>query len=243
MSDMNKTFNLVRTCVFGVASLFAFLELALGAAITNYTTTRFFGGYFAFAALGIATAILTFLTLPVMLLLSLNRKGAVTSMVAIEVGWTWFLWIMWLSVGSSTASIFAVTNCNIRFDTELETLCREVQAFEAFGFLTWIMLFAYNVTLIFLVIRQQMRGNTGVWTGYMLETDFTAAGPSYSGGTPEYKGSPNNMSNNNMANNNMGNFAPQYPPAQQASQPGGYVTQPAMSPQHTPATMSPYPQV
>jgi len=236
MSDTNRTFTLVRTVVFGVATLFAFLELALGAAITNYTSTRFLGGYFSFAALGIATAILTFLTLPVMLFLSLNRKGAITSMVAIEVGWTWFLWIMWLSVGGSTASIFTITNCNITFDNALESLCREVQAFTAFGFLTWIMLFAYNITLIVFVVRQQMRGNSGVWTGYILETDFAAAGPSsYSGGASEYKG------NNN---NNTGNFAPQYPPAQVANQPGGYVTQQAMAPQHTAATtMSPYPQV
>ena len=28
-----------------------------------------------------------------------------------------------------------------------------------------------------LVIRQHMRGNSGVWTGYVTETDFAAAGP------------------------------------------------------------------
>lgn len=48
----------------GVSILFAFLVLALAGAITNYTTTFFLGAYFQFAALGIATAVLTLLTLP-----------------------------------------------------------------------------------------------------------------------------------------------------------------------------------
>jgi len=223
VQDVNQTFGFVRKIAFGVASVFAFLELALGAAITNWTSTNFFGGYFSFAALGIATGILTFLTLPVMLFFSLNRKGAIVNMVAIEVGWTWFLWIMWVSVGGSAASIFWITDCTDHWDTNAETVCREVQAFTAFGFLTWIILFAYNMALIFFVIRTHMRGNSGVWTGYISETDFGAVGNSY-GNSVEHKGSPG--------------FAPQYPPAQSMGSPG-YGGQPVV-PQHT---GSPYPQV
>ena len=71
-----------------MATAFAFAVLVLAALITHFTSSLYFGGYFSFAALGIATSILTFLTLPVMLVLSMNRKGAVTSMIAIEVAWT-----------------------------------------------------------------------------------------------------------------------------------------------------------
>jgi len=222
--DPNATFAFVRKTVFVVASVFAFLELALGSAITNWTSTNFFGSYFSFAALGIATGILTFLTLPVLLFLSIKRQNAITSMVAIELGWTWFLWIMWLSTAGSAASVFWITDCTNHFDSEAETICREVQAFTAFGFLTWIILFAYNILLMVLVIRQHMRGNTSVWTVYIMEVDFAASGP-LSGSGIESKASPS--------------FAPQYPPTQVDAV--NYAGPPVMTPQ--PTTTSPYPQV
>lgn len=50
-----------------MASLFAFIVLALGASIINFTTTQFIGGgYFSFAALGVANGVLTLFSLPVM---------------------------------------------------------------------------------------------------------------------------------------------------------------------------------
>ena len=35
---------------------------------------------------------------------------------------------------------------------------------------------AYNVVLVFLAVRQHTRGNTAVWNGFILETDFAAPG-------------------------------------------------------------------
>jgi len=68
-----------------VATAFAFAVLVLAALITHFTSSFYFGGYFSFAALGIATSILTFLTLPVMLVLSMSRKAAIPSMISIEI--------------------------------------------------------------------------------------------------------------------------------------------------------------
>lgn len=48
--------------------------------------------------------------------------------------------------------------------------------------------FFYNITLYVLIIRQHMRGNSNVWTGFITETDFAAAGPNsagYSNKAPE----------------------------------------------------------
>jgi len=216
----------MRTWVFSLATFFAFLEIALGAAITNLTIMDF-NVFFVFAALDIAAAGLTILTLPVMLILSRYRKGAFTSIVAIEVGWIWVLCALWLSVGALSKSDLPVDVCIFLFDNQL---CPETQALTAFGFLTWILLFVYNMTFMTLVFRQQMRGNTSIWTGYVLETDFAAPGPSY--------GDPSESKGNNI---NMGNFTPQNPPVQVASQPGGYVPQPTTNAQA--ATTSPYPQV
>jgi len=234
------SFAVIRAGVFVTATVFALLELALGAAITNLTTTKFGGGYFSFAALGIATAILTFCTLPVMLFLSMRRSGAIPSMVASEFGWTWLLWIMWIAVGGSAANIFGNTNCNLNFIVPVETLCREVQAFEAFGFLTWIILFAYNIILTYIIVTESTRGNAGIWTTYIMQVDFAGSAqnaPQPSTGVVENKADSTN-------------FAPQYPPTQSpvgspASPNLNYasVGQPAMNTHNTGATMSPYPQV
>ena len=87
-------------------SLFALIVIILSGLVTNFSDS-FLGGFFNFAALGIATGLLTLLTLPAMfvassiffsrdfltlneprLALSMVRKGAFTSMIALEIGWT-----------------------------------------------------------------------------------------------------------------------------------------------------------
>ncbi|KIM42808.1 hypothetical protein M413DRAFT_444461 [Hebeloma cylindrosporum] len=176
VQDLNSTFQLVRTVIFGTVTVFAFIVLALCASITNYTSTYYYGGYFPFAALGIAVAVLTLLTLPAMLYLSLNRKGAFTSLTGLEFGWTSFLWILWLALGGNSAGILWLGDCGYWLTGKGESMCRQSQAVTAFGFLNWIALFAYNITLLVLLIRQQMRGNS-VWNGYITETDFAAPGP------------------------------------------------------------------
>jgi hypothetical protein len=123
MVELNNTFRLVRTLVFGTlcgwlliegaqsffsvatTSLFALIVIILAALVTSYTGN--FGGFYNFAALGIATGVLTLVTLPAMfvpffffslqvfltlhesrLCISRVRKGAFTSMIALEIGWT-----------------------------------------------------------------------------------------------------------------------------------------------------------
>ncbi|KAJ3496998.1 hypothetical protein NLJ89_g10408 [Agrocybe chaxingu] len=140
--DLNRIFGLVRTGVFGVVSLFALIAIILAAIVTNWTNTYYLLGYFPSAALGIATGILTILTLPVMWFLSVKRKGAVTSMIVVEIAWTWFLWIMWVAVGGSTAGTFWIGSCEglsvLRGAGSAETACRSTQGLTAFGFLNWI---------------------------------------------------------------------------------------------------------
>jgi len=165
--------------VFGAATLFAVIAIVLAGLITNYTDT-FLGGFFSFAALAIATGLLTLLTLPTMLIISRIRKGAFTSMIAVEIGWIWFLWIMWLAVGASTAStgILFIDRCGdyARFGSLVEAACNETSALTAFGFLSWIFLMFYHITLVTLTFRQHLRGYTGVWTSDVTETDFDATG-------------------------------------------------------------------
>ncbi|CAA7270676.1 unnamed protein product [Cyclocybe aegerita] len=204
--DLNRIFGLVRTGVFGVVSLFALIAIILAALVTNFASTHFFS-HFGFAALGIATGILTILTLPVMWFLSVKRKGAITSMTVFEIAWTWFLWIMWVSVGGSTVNTFWFVGCedaSSLITGDLETACRSTQGLAAFGFLNWIALLFFNIFLLTLAIRQHMRGHTGIWTSYVTEVDFTA--PSVSGASG-FSGYPAQSVEAKPAN-----FAPQYPP-------------------------------
>lgn len=87
---------------------------------------------------------------------------------------------------------------------------------------------SYNTFLLILVIRQQMRGVPGAWTGYISETDFGAQASQ-----PAYPAAQ-------MTNANPG-YAPQaqYPPMPQPQQP-----QPAQVPVvNPPQPMNTYPQV
>jgi len=234
MAYLNRIFNIIRLVVFGVASLFSLIVIILGGVFTNFTDTKF-RVFYSFAALAIATGLLTILTLPVMLTLSVIRKGAFTSMIAVEVGWTSFLWIMWLAVGASSASVsvagvILIGNCSL-FISSVQSACNEAAAITAFGFLTWILLTFYTVLLITLTFRQQFRGNV-VWTGEVTETDFTAPGGN-SQAVYESKATPT--------------FASQYPPTDtsvpvaQQQTPGSYNGQFA-SP-YPPTGPTAYPQV
>ena len=65
MVEINKLLPLARTIVFGGVSLLSLVVFALSAHIISLTS-RTYGGYYYFTALGLATAILTLLTLPAM---------------------------------------------------------------------------------------------------------------------------------------------------------------------------------
>jgi len=69
----------------GVTVAFSFAVLILAALIMYFISSHYSKFHFPFVALGIATSILTFLTLPVMLVLSMSRKAAIPSMISIEI--------------------------------------------------------------------------------------------------------------------------------------------------------------
>ncbi|KAK0467847.1 uncharacterized protein EV420DRAFT_1501589 [Desarmillaria tabescens] len=215
---------LVATLVFSV------IILGLSAHIT-YLTTTVYGAYFTFAAMSIATACLTILTLPVMIAIDITRKGAFTSMVVVELSWLGVLWVLWLTSAALTADANTktfVSGCGY-INTEIDQACKEFNAIEAFGFLNWLILLGYTITLIVFAIIAANRGNNGVWTSSSTATDFFARGPgAYSGA-------------NTVAPEKV-NYAPaqpqpsvvQYPP----QSPSAYSAQ---QPQHT--QQSSYPQV
>ncbi|KAJ6631873.1 hypothetical protein B0H10DRAFT_1771114, partial [Mycena sp. CBHHK59/15] len=163
-----------------VVSLFALIVLCLGAALVN-TTETYLGGYFSFAALGIATAVLTIATVPAMIALEIMRPGGATSMIAVEIPWFGFLWILWLSTGaeSAEASYLFLAGCGDAAADEFADsialgACREITALQAFSFLNWIILFFYTTALLVLSGVAASRKHAGVWKASVATAPFFA---------------------------------------------------------------------
>ncbi|KAG5731988.1 hypothetical protein E4T56_gene18289 [Termitomyces sp. T112] len=169
--------SVLRTGVFAFVILASVIILALCAHVTN-TTVTLFDGYLVFAALGIASSLLAFLSLPVMLIVDKMRKGAVTSMIVVEIAWSGILWVLFLSTAATASQAAGVSfghSCPSRSLAILTTTCREFMAIQAFAHMAWLVLFGYFVTLITLSIILANRGYHRVWYQSVKETEFNAS--------------------------------------------------------------------
>jgi len=187
MADLNKVFGLIRVVVLVLVSVFAALVLIMGALVTSFTVSDL-GGYFIYAAFAIAIASLTLLTVPVMIALSIARKGAFPSMIVVELSYTALLWILWLAVGGTIGNIPWINYCSSvgYYYLGYESACMETQAMAAFAFLNWIMLMVLNIFLLSLAITQANRGNSAIWTSCVTDVDYSA--PAVSSGKIEQMG-------------------------------------------------------
>ncbi|KAJ2930672.1 hypothetical protein H1R20_g6410, partial [Candolleomyces eurysporus] len=167
MVDFNKVLPLARTVAFGAVCLFSLITFCLSAHIISLTNAYRRGAYYHFTALSLASSILSLISLPALYVISNKRRGAVTSFVAAEIAWLWFLWILWISSAGSTAAMYWISYCT-------GGVCSEAQAIEAFGFLNWLALMFYTLTLIVLAIMAHLRGHTNVWRSEVLHFDWSA---------------------------------------------------------------------
>jgi len=174
--------SIVRKAVFAVVLLFSIIALGLSAHLTQLTN-RYFNLYFDFAALAIATAVLSMISLVVMEAVDTMRKGAVTSMILVELGWLSFMWILWLATGADAADatngMKNTCNIKIRGASDLKTLCHEYSGIQAFAFLNWIILLGYTSTVLAFCIIALSRGHKNVWFSSVKDLDLSA--PSSSG--------------------------------------------------------------
>ncbi|KAK7060155.1 hypothetical protein VNI00_000919 [Paramarasmius palmivorus] len=154
-----------RLVALSTTLIFAAVLLGLNAHLT-WLTNQYFGGYFAFAALSIATAVLTILTLPILITIEFTRKGkgGFFATILVELIWLCILWVLWLASAGKAAednsSIFP-DGCGFGV-AYIDTACREFAAIVAFNFLTWFALFAYTITVLVLSIMAAKRGKD-VW--------------------------------------------------------------------------------
>ncbi|KAJ7762830.1 hypothetical protein DFH07DRAFT_956731 [Mycena maculata] len=166
----------IRIVALSVVLGFSVIVLGLGAALTS-TTEKYLDGYFEFAALAIATASLTMLTLPIMIALEYTKPNAFTSMIIVELSWLSILWVLWLATGADGAQagqIF-ISGCGY-VDSLVDAACRETAAIQAFSFLNWIILLAYTILILVLSIIASTRKHTGVWKSSVAEAPFFTPG-------------------------------------------------------------------
>jgi hypothetical protein len=173
---------LVSTFVFSV------VVLGLTAHFTS-TTNTYIAVTYNFAALALASASISIVSIPVMLIVDFVRTGAFTSMVVVELVWLSVIWVLWLSTAADTASFFSVffnSSCGY-IDQIVNTACHEVQALEAFAFLTWLILLAYTITLLVYAIIGSSRGHK-TWTSTVKQGNFLApAGQTGGVQQPQYQ--------------------------------------------------------
>jgi len=173
--DLTKVFGLVRVVILVMVTFFSALVLIMGALVTNFTTSVL-RGYFVYAAFAIAISCLTLLTVPVMIYLSINRKGAFPSMIVVELGYVGLLWILWLAVRGTIGNIPWINYCSSvgYVYRGYGAACMETQAMAAFSFLNWLMLMVLDIFLLTLAIIQVNRGNSGIWSSCVTDVDYSA---------------------------------------------------------------------
>ncbi|KAK7471059.1 hypothetical protein VKT23_002474 [Stygiomarasmius scandens] len=159
----------LRIGILSTLILFALVVLGLDAHLISLSE-EFFDLFVAFEGLGVASAVLTILTVPVMIIVDFVRRGAFTSMVVVELVWLGILWVLWLATGAKTVDDFNIlypvgcdTLSEFTRSTTLISACREMQAVTAFSFLSWAVLMIYWVTLLIASIVALSRGNSRVW--------------------------------------------------------------------------------
>jgi len=190
MADVTKMFGLIRVVILALVTLFAVLVLIMGALVTNYTVTNF-GVYDTYAAFAIAIAALTLFTVPVMIALSIVRKGAFPSMIVVELSCVGLLSILWLSVGGTIGDLLGVGYCVGYYPLAGQPFCEETLAMAAFSFLNWIVLMALDIFLLSLAVLQASRGNSAIWTSCVTDVDYGASGSTFATtGTKDTYGSP-----------------------------------------------------
>ncbi|KIY45979.1 hypothetical protein FISHEDRAFT_76212 [Fistulina hepatica ATCC 64428] len=166
-----------RLAIFGTVTLFSIVELGVAGNLT-YLTNTYYNNYYGFAALAIATAVLSLITFPLMIVFDLLTTDVFTSWVITELVWTGFLWVLWLASGAAAAdkdnSVFGSIDCSY-FNGKINTACHEFQAIEAFAFINWILLMGYFVALLVMAILGARKGGR-IWTASVKAAEFGGIG-------------------------------------------------------------------
>jgi hypothetical protein len=171
---MSNSLPLIRLASFGFVIVCSLIVLGLTANFVSLSK----GSATSSSGLGLATSVITLVTIGPAIVLGLIRQGAFNTMVAVELGEVGLLWVLWLATAANVSNNVSSVDCNLLslFGSELVSLCRQGQAFQAFSWLAWITLTIYLGILLTFSIIANSRGNTNVWSSSVVDTDFLAPG-------------------------------------------------------------------
>ncbi|KAJ7934210.1 hypothetical protein B0H13DRAFT_2305931 [Mycena leptocephala] len=190
--------RIVRLTILVTVFLFALISMSLAAALITMGSTLgpFVDIAFMPATLAIAVAVLTFLTVPAMIVLEIARPGAYfTSMIIFEILWLGFLSILWLASGAAQAveNVFLIGGCSLDSsddfdgsfddsfdgspDDSIRNICGEARAIAAFGFLNWLILMFYTLTIMIMSCVAMSRKRGPVWTRSLANAPLSTTAP------------------------------------------------------------------
>ncbi|KAJ7254553.1 hypothetical protein C8J57DRAFT_1347209 [Mycena rebaudengoi] len=195
---MPAALSLARLLAFSVVSLFSLITLGLAGSLIT-TTTKFENVYFAYAALGVAVAVLTLFSVPTMLVLDIVRPGGPSSWIITELSILPFLSVLWLATGANTAEmspallVIYLGGCtsDAFFGTSLGAdtgACQKTSAIEAFAFLNWIILMGYSGMVLVLALIASSRKQVAVWKSSVAELPMGAPGGASHSASVSYGG-------------------------------------------------------
>jgi len=135
-------------------------------------------------SLPLAVSVLTLVSMVPILVLEHIRKGLVTSLLVVELGWVGFLWVLWLAAGGEAASTGVDASTCSRLNSASQTLCSSLVAITAFSFLNWIILLGWFGTLVtFGAINNH-------WNHSVPDTDLTKKHSTGAAGQPTMAAAP-----------------------------------------------------
>jgi len=165
----------LRTGLLGVVLLFSLITLALAASLIaevvsgDIIPTSF--------GLDLGVAVITIVIVAPAIAIDFFRKGAVTSMVLVELSWVFVLKILWVAASGETTAEGCIAFFDDGFDDDFAedvTCGPRIQALRALSWLNFLILLGWFITLIVLALTSQRRGNPKVWTSSVTGTDFHA---------------------------------------------------------------------
>ncbi|KAG8958043.1 hypothetical protein FRC03_009527 [Tulasnella sp. 419] len=187
----------IRLGAFVISIISSLVVLGLSANLVTLTTEGFFFIYTGYNAmiLSLTTSVMTLLFVGTSMVIDHFRKGAISSLIWVELACIGLLWVLWLAT-AGTATSLGFGDCSIYIYTDplIISPCKQDQAVQAFSWLLWLTLLGWFITLLTVSIMASRR-NPRVWFASVVEYPFGTGGsnkgekhvltpqPQYTGGS------------------------------------------------------------
>ncbi|KAF5328535.1 hypothetical protein D9758_007412 [Tetrapyrgos nigripes] len=191
LRSFNATsFSTLRLGVLGITIILSIIVLGITAHLTNLTT-KSLGRPAPAEALALATAVLTLVFVPAMIIVDKTHKGTFFSMVVTELVVLGILCALWLATGAESAVTFIANfpdGCGPLSDfPNVFAVCKELQTVEAFSFINAFILLGYWSVLSICSLKAVPQcGQPKIWFTGVSEAGF------FSDTTDASKPTPNN---------------------------------------------------